>query len=238
MKNSHNNMEGKRVSQNKPVILEFVGIPAAGKSTLLERIKEKEKDIIINREKIREYIMTDFKNKMLKFKMKLSFDNSRFATILDKVAHTYSDSDYGYYYLLGMYYYTSILHKRYPNQKIIFDEGFVQHLTSLPFLEEIKINKDFKELVKMIHDKYQIKVVYCNVDEAIALKRIRERGREDRYLSITDDRLLMDALRVKKHNIESVLELFKPYKTVNLNDSFISSMIPDENDFLFNQSLS
>lgn len=99
-KQSHNGQK----QLNKPAVLELAGIPAAGKTTLLKRIKKNEKAVIIDRESILKYVRSDFNKKFIKLRMKFTPMNSKYLSILDKIASTYTDPDYGYYYLLGLFF--------------------------------------------------------------------------------------------------------------------------------------
>ena len=93
----------------------------------------------------------------------------------------------------------------------ILDEGLFQYITSIPFDKEIIVDEAF---VKIMEVAGQIQTLVfdcqCPIDTAIYRLRSRERIGENkygRYYDLSDD-VIKSKLRVKQHNIDTVLSMY------------------------------
>lgn len=96
---------------------------------------------------------------------------------------------------------------------ILLDEGLVQNVTSLFFMDAIPKDPSAERVLKhLIHVKGRYLFVKCNISMEENIARLKKRAREnDRYYALEEDRL-REALLVKEQNIDYLLFLIETEK--------------------------
>lgn len=102
--------------------------------------------------------------------------------------------------------------KKGDDRLALLDEGLIDRMTGIPFDKEIIVNTTFQNLIDEV-SKMESLVFDCQCPIETALERLRLRKRSGetksgRYYD-KDDEVVKNKLRVKQHNIDTALSLYK-----------------------------
>lgn len=201
--------------------IEFAGMPGCGKSTLCNAILQ-QNDIcngsIITLYMIERWISTPLRNQIVITLLKLLPQNWKYAICVKRYAARYRDvSSRAVSLLLALYGIPQLLCWFTKRKRVFLEEGIIQNLTSIPHLQELKSDQDLVSILSLFKKRYRLKVIYCEAAEKEVIKRLRKRNGKDRFNAISDDELLLDALRKKKGNLEIILSTFNDASRVNMD---------------------
>lgn len=100
--------------------------------------------------------------------------------------------------------------KKNSDYDIIFlEEGVIQFISSLVYLEKIRDNDRICKIVSRLNKIVKIQPIYCCLDIELSLERIMGRERSgDRFSKSTDADVMRKALNYKKTNLEIIATPF------------------------------
>ncbi len=102
--------------------------------------------------------------------------------------------------------------RRVDDRLVLLDEGLLNYITGIAFDREIIVNNAFQRLIDEVSRMEALVFdCQCPIDTALERLRTRERigeTRRGRYYDMNND-VVIDKLRVKQHNIDTVLSLYK-----------------------------
>ena len=102
--------------------------------------------------------------------------------------------------------------KRTDDRLAILDEGLLDRITGIPFDREIIVNTAFLRLMDEVNNIESLVFnCECPIDTSIDRLRSRERIGDNKYGRYydKDDEVVKNKLRVKQHNIDTVLSFYK-----------------------------
>lgn len=101
---------------------------------------------------------------------------------------------------------------------VLLDEGIVQNLTSLFFMDAIPREPSMDQVLKnMIHVRGSHLFVKCNISVEESMYRLKKRAREnDRYYPLNEE-TLREALLVKEQNIDYCLSFVDPCNKISID---------------------
>lgn len=203
-------------------IIEFAGLPGCGKTTLCNQYIDylskfghvfKYTDII-------KILGFGPLKPMIKFFEFVLPTSGSFSGMLSEFSGIYEgNSEYPCLVIKTLYNYCLLIQKLFPNSYIVLEEGFVQTLTSVPHLSDLKDDCIFNSVIEMIQSKLEIFVVDCRCDSQIAAIRLRQRDTMDRFNMIKDDKELLAAYETKQKNLNIVLKKFDKKIEINMNNN-------------------
>lgn len=195
----------------KNIIYEFSGIPGSGKSTVYKELK-KEKIKIYGREEINDFCIRHKNIFGILKVINLSFCNN-----LKQVISKYNDVPIYYYdSVLQLYMVPRFLALFKKDIFYIFDEGFIQCITSIIHKQCLVEDKYLDKLITNINKRYDISCFVFDINTDEAKKRIRKRGGRNRVDSFDDDELII-FLDKKRDDIFKIGNMLDNKKMSRLN---------------------
>ena len=194
------------------IIVEFVGLPACGKSTLCEQIKLTE---IQNGKKV--LLMNDL-TRIFKHSSPLKILGSiqihqllNYSKLFITLPIKKGDKYYKYWFAIKI----SILYKfarKYLDADIVLvDHGYFQHAVSMQEGDDISQNTRFlKQFTNIMNSETQIDfLIKCIIDRNIAMQRmkIRNRKKEGRLDAFADNNTILEEMFLKEEkNFNTILQ--------------------------------
>lgn len=197
-------------------IIELVGLPGSGKTTLVQNICSINSNIITRQELINKKITTLFRNFVYYLSVRKSVEYTEYKSYLKKLISKYPQKNLYYYRLLCKLF--CILKKCKTTKTIILDEGFIQNITSISHTKEIDRDENLLLCLEIIKRNFDIKVVKCSVKNDIAINRIIKRNKGDR-ISKMSMKELSDFLVIKNENLNTIANEFDVVKRINMENS-------------------
>lgn len=134
-----------------------------------------------------------------------------------------------------LYYSNNILRiSQGDNYDVMFlDEGIIQFLSSLFYMEDIPQNSDIKKIVHYLNNKIVMRPILCSVDMNVSLKRIKERPYKQtgRFSHSIGASVLEKALKHKAYNLDVISSYFPSHIEIDMirpviyNTDFLLSKI-------------
>lgn len=197
-------------------IVEFVGLPGSGKTTMCKRyewnLKKRQK--IATNVQVQALIFSGIKRRLFLLRVFLYPKSIKIMSLARKHVPNYKSSEAKAW--LKRIQQILFLLDQYERQKLeyaLMDEGFVQFVTSICHGEEISdsMMKFAQKVFEMAYKGRECKFLYVDVDKNEAMERIKKRNRPgDRFLADSDAEVL-EKLRVKEGNLLKCLDLLKEY---------------------------
>lgn len=198
---------------DKEILIEFVGLPASGKTTIAEQLclqnksfknitpqrakfKIKKKETICRHSTALSYLI---KNPMLSYHLFKMIRNSKQTSVNDLRA-TY----------VNLLYKLDLYRKVTPHHINVMDEGLLHALMSVVIAAKNKeyIVKKVKQNIPFSNKEYRWVVVYVDNDEAVTLERLKKRSQNDRKSHRILKYKLEEDLTLIKSAFREILELF------------------------------
>lgn len=203
------------------MIIELCGLPGCGKSTLSKELLriwrgEAEGETVYDREDVLK------KNLALRAMDRVLFDKWSGGQRKELIKIIYKnakhDSDWERRYVHRLLELTEGI-RRKCNENIFLDEGLIQYITSLSYVNPLMPGDELECLIERVFpDNIDYYVVNCEIPVEIAMKRVKQRNRKnDRYnVDIAD--MQKELMNVKKENICVLLEsrALKRIKVINI----------------------
>lgn len=104
---------------------------------------------------------------------------------------------------------------------LFLEEGLIQALSSLFYLEDIPDNHLIEKIRKLVSKEIHIMPIFCSVDINVSMDRIRDRPTQQkaRYSHSVGSSVLEDALIHRKHNLEVISSAFQSNMKIDMNAS-------------------
>jgi thymidylate kinase len=201
------------------VIVEFVGLPACGKSTLCESIKKYE---IANNKKVAVWndLTMAFKHtSVLKMLDSISISQfykyiKLFTSLTVKKERKY----YMYWFALKISLLYRFAQKYLDVDLVLIDHGFFQQAVSMQCGDDVSLNKAFmKQFKKILNSETKIDyLIKCDLDYKIAMQRMIQRKRlgEGRLDAVSDEGILETMFLKEEKNFSCILECAKDVNSV------------------------
>lgn len=194
-------------------IYEIAGIPGSGKTTVFN-------DIIGNFNNVytRQHLLDICARKGFLVSI-LSCLYFRYTTRLNKFLNSYPKSpDFLKQALLSLYVLTKITKLLHPQLSFVYDEGFVQNISAIPYRLDLKDDTVLNKLIEIINSNFEVVVIYLDIDNDEAIRRIRNRNSNYRFEVLNDTELDV-YLKTKRNNIKLAMSKFdKVIYYSNTND--------------------
>jgi len=204
--------------KDKPLIIEFVGLPGCGKSTMAKSIIsifQNEKNIIKR---------SDFSktiDKMWKYPILIPFatiyyfikpKHRRFKKDLFRFAFQFPINKLGLIYTVYLIILYELLNKNINEDKIvILDEGIIQFLSSISHNIPINNNTLLHNLVSNLKSVIEdILFIECDLPIETVIERIKKRNRQDRF---SYNNNIENLLLTKKNNLNLLTTIVR-YKMI------------------------
>ena len=179
---------------NRPIIIEFNGLPGSGKTTIVKALQFKLEEIGAT---------TMFHYNRLSYhrrprSMVFAFSYWKLMMVAFKYAHLLPKRR-RFIYILSLYYLRMYRHfiEDEVADYLIVDQGIIQSFISLAHCDRLPKTDRLMHLIKMMHlEKLPLLIVNCNVSDEIANDRISSRpymgGRVGRMSVETRRKVLVD----------------------------------------------
>lgn len=183
------------------IIIELVGLPGCGKSTIIDIARGKRKDLFITRRDLFGIKIPYIWLKQYSIKRRLWND-------LRDIYRKTNMMKKKFYFerLIQLILYLTYCSESNPNSVILLEEGIVQYFSSLAYETDLDIN-----LTKVINEQlstFNPIVIDCKIPVEIACKRINTRKKSgDRYM--IDNIAFQHKIMIQKRkNLDYILNLF------------------------------
>ena len=204
-----------------PIIIEYAGLTGCGKSTQCSLLINElySKNIKVWRyNQVNKIVARSGIRFVYKLFVYLNPKRWKYMVSLRRFIRDYNNvSIQAIYCLISMYDISKWIFFWNKSSIVVFDEGFVQTLTSIPHINEIFNIKPIEQITKIITESFDVIVINCEAELKTTIARLRKRGNSDRFNSITNDIELEKALKIKKNNINKVANCFEKKISVNMN---------------------
>ena len=193
-------------------IVEFVGLPGSGKSTICKRYEYslKKRQFIATNVQVQALMLRGFKRRYVNLAIrsypkcrKISAAARKYVpNIKEKEAKAWIFRMNQMAYLLDKYEKAGL-------EYALMDEGFIQFVTSICHDEAMPESMiDFAHaIMDIVYTGRDCKFIYVETDKEEIIKRIRERNRPgDRFLSDNDE-VMKERLEIKEDNLSKCLKL-------------------------------
>lgn len=195
-------------TSGKALIIEFNGIPGAGKTTTAIEVKKRLRDM-----KIREISAGEIKGYRRSYKEIMASRELRSVYILFLKAFLFvrpitwerlKHMNKTFSYWLGMKQLCTSKNRK--NKICVLDQGIVQRFVSMAYLGEIRNEKKYYKYIAQVMDTLDNLIcVNCIVDADISMMRMRARKPNGgRLHQIDDDRELKNILELQKKQFEEI----------------------------------
>ncbi|SEA56433.1 hypothetical protein SAMN05216462_1815 [Xylanibacter ruminicola] len=103
---------------------------------------------------------------------------------------------------------------------MFLDEGIIQYLSSLFYLEDCPIDNQLGKIANFLL-KQNITPIFCSVDICESMKRIKDRpySQKGRFSHSVGTEKLEMALKFKNHNLKVIASFFPDRYKINMTDS-------------------
>ena len=101
---------------------------------------------------------------------------------------------------------------------IFLEEGIIQYISSLFYLEDIPDNKILGKIVSYLTERVVIEPIFCYADISTSMKRIKERPYKQtaRYSFFVGQQTLEEALTHRLNNLHVISSYFPSHITINM----------------------
>lgn len=185
-------------------IIELVGLPGCGKSTLIENALSNTDRPYVQRNELIGMPVSSRERKSRKNRIR------QISVLFFLYLKSRKKQEKKYYSRL-----LNLLDRLYCYQKkdndavLLLEEGIFQYLSSLAFDEDIAVGPGLERMIKEIISDFDIVIVDCIIPVRESAKRIRNRNKKgDRY-NIVDGAVQEKLLQIKRDNIDKLLKYHK-----------------------------
>ena len=218
------------------IIVEFCGLPGAGKTTLCDKVESECAALgysvkNLHTRKAADSLAKKVKKAVLRNKYTNWQGNREFKSLLDSFSSGYTDDRTAAWIdrLLEMNY---LIHNSNDLDIALFDEGFIQLISSICFDKPVKTNDSLFECVQNIISEFDYVIVNCQIPVKESYDRVIKRNRlNDRYVGKYDE--VTALYTMKDNNVRAIFDVIKPSKKhVVSNDAheidyFIQMLLSD-----------
>ncbi len=100
---------------------------------------------------------------------------------------------------------------------VILEEGAIQYISSLRYLEDFSDDKDYKRISRYLNKRLIIYPVFCNIDIAECMSRVRNRGYGSKRFSYSVGcEKFKQAMIYKEKNLRRISSTFLPPIEINM----------------------
>ena len=100
---------------------------------------------------------------------------------------------------------------------VILEEGAIQYISSLRYLEDFSDDKDYKRISRYLNKRLIIYPVFCNIDIAECMSRVRNRGYgSKRFTYSVGCEKFKQAMIYKEKNLRRISSTFLPPIEINM----------------------
>ena len=100
---------------------------------------------------------------------------------------------------------------------VILEEGAIQFISSLRYLEDFSDDKDYKRISRYLNKRLIIYPVFCNIDIAECMSRVRNRGYGSKRFSYSVGcEKFKQAMIYKEKNLRRISSTFLPPIEINM----------------------
>jgi len=219
-------------------IIEFVGIPGAGKSTLAVRYKEdlKKRGVCFKESRINKH------PKIIRRTLKIIraihimcsplYWKLNFNLLCITMQYPFSMKRLHRCYLITELF-VQLKKDIKNNQQIVLEEGLVQFITSIMHLEPLIQSKALKALlVELAPVLLETTYIDCQINYGIAIYRTSQRGSMRNRFDRMPENLRLPAFEVKRANIDKV---FKAIKELDIERRVIMINTESAPDKVYNE---
>ncbi|MBR5762844.1 MAG: AAA family ATPase [Lachnospiraceae bacterium] len=202
-------------------IVEFVGLPGSGKSTICKKYEYslKKRQFLATNVQVQALMLRGVKRRLVYFAVHYYPKCRKVAAAAKKYVPNLKDKEVkAWIFRMKQIVYLLDKYEKEGLEYAVMDEGFIQFITSLCHDEAMPAPMmDFaKAVMDIVYTGRNCKFIYVETDKEEIIKRIRERNRPgDRFLSDSDE-VMMGRLELKENNLLKCLEL--------LDDSLIKKV--------------
>ena len=107
------------------------------------------------------------------------------------------------------------------NDMMFLDEGVIQFISSLFYLEDCPIDNQIDKIAKYFSERININPIFCVVDICESMKRLKERPykQKGRFSHSVGTETLEMALKYKIHNLKVIASYFPDHYEINMADT-------------------
>jgi cellulose biosynthesis protein BcsQ len=204
------------------VYYDLYGLPGAGKSTLA--------NILISELRTKGYKVGNlddiyYRRPNVKFKhslrreMLFHINEYKLFFWCWKAYKNCKNPNQAYYYKLLILTHQLLMVAKENNYDIvILEEGTIQFISSLRFLEDFSDDKDYQRISRYLNRRLLINPVFCNIDIAESMSRVknREYGSERRFSYRIGAEKFKQAMIYKEKNLRKISSTFAPPIEINM----------------------
>ena len=100
---------------------------------------------------------------------------------------------------------------------VILEEGAIQYISSLRYLEDFSDDKDYKRISRYLNKRLILYPVFCNIDIAECMSRVRNRGYgSKRFTYSVGCEKFKQAMIYKEKNLRRISSTFLPPIEINM----------------------
>ena len=100
---------------------------------------------------------------------------------------------------------------------VILEEGAIQYISSLRYLEDFSDDKDYKRISRYLNKRLIIYPVFCNIDIAECMSRVRNRGYGSKRFSYSVGcEKFKQTMIYKEKNLRRISSTFLPPIEINM----------------------
>ena len=100
---------------------------------------------------------------------------------------------------------------------VILEEGAIQYISSLRYLEDFSDDKDYKRISRYLNKRLIIYPVFCNIDIAECMSRVRNRGYGSKRFSYSVGcEKFKQTIIYKEKNLRRISSTFLPPIEINM----------------------
>ena len=201
-------LKGCRV---KPLIVEFVGLPGCGKSSVAKAVVAAlKKENVIERAELTRHLYRMLRRPRVLFKAILFFLMAPThwgvkKSVCDVLRAYPLNRERLIYALIFVRFYKNLVKKMKRGKIIVLDEGLVQFISSIPHETPLQTNDALSALLgRMNAITRRTLFVECDLPLEDVVGRLRKRNQDDRFSRVADDHALRALLRMKKRNLDAL----------------------------------
>lgn len=207
------------------LLFEMVGCPGIGKTTLCKRVTDVFRAKGLKVANLRDFYFQHRRNgskTSLICRVMLDFTNYPLYLDAVRIKLKYGNHNTNWNYvgsLIFLMYELLFVKKENKYDMLLLDEGIVQFISSLLYLEQLPSSFDEESIYTHLAEREIAPFIFlCDIDDMDEnIRRLRNRNVDTRFFRIKDDNKLKQVMETRKQNLHTITSGYNQIFNIDMN---------------------